>query len=48
MRPMRLHTRAAAWLVTGPVGHFAAGLADWLVLLVRYWTARARGRSLDA
>jgi hypothetical protein len=24
------------WLVTGPLGHLAAGIADWLILLVRY------------
>ena len=36
--------RLAAWVVCGPVGHAAAGLADWAVLLARYWWARARGR----
>jgi hypothetical protein len=24
-----------AWLYTGPLGHFAAGVADWVALLVR-------------
>ncbi len=32
----------AAWVVTGPVGHLYAGVADWSGILVRY--ARARGR----
>jgi hypothetical protein len=31
-----------AWLYTGPLGHLAAGIADWLELLVRYTLARAR------
>jgi len=31
-----------AWIVTGPVGHLYAGLADWAAILLRY--ARARGR----
>jgi hypothetical protein len=46
MRPMRPHARLAAWLVTGPVGHLAAGLADWAVLLWRVGKARATGRPL--
>jgi hypothetical protein len=41
------HRRLAAWLVTGPVGHFAGGLADWLTLLLRWGWARARGRRLE-
>jgi hypothetical protein len=28
-------SRAAAWLVTGPLGHLAAGVIDWTVLLIR-------------
>jgi hypothetical protein len=32
-----------AWLYTGPLGHLAAGVADWAELLARY--ARERGRS---
>jgi hypothetical protein len=44
---MAPHERAAAWIVTGPVGHFAAGAADWTVLFCRYWNARLRGRPLD-
>jgi hypothetical protein len=38
------HRRFAAWLLTGPLGHFAAGVVDWLVLLGRWASARARGR----
>jgi hypothetical protein len=26
-------TRLAAWLYTGPLGHLAAGIADWADLL---------------
>jgi len=46
MRPISLppHVRVAAWVVTGPVGHLWAGLADWASLLARYGWARARGR----
>jgi hypothetical protein len=36
----------AAWLVTGPIGHFAAGAVDWLILLARLGWARARGRAI--
>ena len=43
---MSLQRRLIAWLVTGPVGHFAAGMADWVVMLARYWWARARGREI--
>jgi hypothetical protein len=25
-----------AWLYTGPLGHLAAGVADWIELLGRY------------
>jgi hypothetical protein len=28
-------TRLAAWLYTGPLGHLAAGIADWIELLIR-------------
>jgi hypothetical protein len=31
-----------AWLYTGPLGHLAAGVLDWVELLLRYWIARAR------
>jgi len=37
--------RLAAWLYTGPLGHLAAGVADWAELLARYWWARLRGRA---
>jgi hypothetical protein len=35
---------AAAWIVTGPVGHLYGGVADLTALLARYALARARGR----
>jgi hypothetical protein len=25
-----------AWLYTGPVGHFVAGVADWVMLFARH------------
>jgi hypothetical protein len=31
----------AAWIVTGPLGHLYAGVADWAGVLVRF--VRARG-----
>ena len=31
-----------AWLYTGPLGHLAAGVADWAGLVARYAWARAR------
>jgi hypothetical protein len=34
--------RLAAWLVTGPLGHLWAGVADWVELLTRWLTARLR------
>ncbi|CAN5115462.1 hypothetical protein BH20ACT16_BH20ACT16_05090 [soil metagenome] len=36
------HEVVAAWVVTGPLGHLYAGLADWARVLVRY--VRVRGR----
>lgn len=36
------HEVLAAWIVTGPVGHLYAGVADWAAVLARF--ARARGR----
>jgi hypothetical protein len=27
--------RIAAWVVTGPLGHLAAGVLDWLSLLLQ-------------
>ena len=39
--PMR--SRFAAWLVTGPLGHLWAGVADWAELLARWlWSRIAR------
>jgi hypothetical protein len=34
----------AAWLLTGPVGHLAGGVADWAALAVRLARARRRVR----
>jgi hypothetical protein len=34
-----MRTRFAGWLVCGPLGHLAAGVADWVVLLVRWQLA---------
>jgi len=28
-------TRFVAWLYTGPLGHLAAGVADWIAMLAR-------------
>jgi hypothetical protein len=36
--------RACAWLVTGPIGFFVAGVLDWLALLAHVLRARRRGR----
>jgi hypothetical protein len=33
--------RFAAWLCTGPVGHLAAGVLDWLELLARHLLHRS-------
>jgi hypothetical protein len=41
-------TRLLAWLYTGPLGHLAAGVADWAQLLGRHvvgqMTARLKRR----
>lgn len=37
-------SRFAARILTGPAGHFVAGVVDWLALLVHYLIARATGR----
>jgi hypothetical protein len=34
--------RIAAWVITGPVGHFASAAADWAVFL---WRTRKRQKS---
>jgi hypothetical protein len=39
--------RVAAWLLTGPLGHLAGGVADWAELLTRHVLARARERARD-
>jgi hypothetical protein len=31
-----MRQRIAAWAVTGPLGHLAAGIADWALALWRY------------
>jgi hypothetical protein len=28
-----MRERFAAWFVTGPLGHLASGVADWVVLI---------------
>jgi hypothetical protein len=43
--PSRLLTprdRVAAWVVTGPVAHFVAGMLDWLELVGRLALRRLR------
>jgi hypothetical protein len=30
-----MKTRFAAWLYTGPLGHLAGGVLDWVALLAR-------------
>ena len=40
-----MRERAAAWYVTGPLGHFVAGVADWAQLLIRFAAARTRARA---
>jgi hypothetical protein len=37
--------RLAAWLVTGPLGHFAGGLVDWLAF-ARELAAQRLARAL--
>jgi hypothetical protein len=37
-----VRSRFAAWLVTGPLGHLWAGVADWAELLARWVVARVR------
>jgi hypothetical protein len=39
-----VHSRLAAWLVTGPLGHLYGGVADWLELVAR-WLRGRLGRS---
>ena len=35
-----MRERFAAWIVTGPLGHLASGIADWAVFLWRAWRDR--------
>jgi hypothetical protein len=39
-----MRARIATWLVCGPLGHLAAGVTDWAVLVVR-WQLAARQAS---
>jgi hypothetical protein len=39
---MRARDRAAAWIVTGPLGHLWSVLADLAVLFARYGWSRLR------
>jgi hypothetical protein len=39
-----VHSRLAAWLVTGPLGHLYGGLADWLELMARWLAGSLRRR----
>jgi hypothetical protein len=39
-----VHSRLAAWLVTGPLGHLYGGVVDWLELMAR-WLRGRLGRS---
>jgi hypothetical protein len=32
--------RALAWLITGPLGHLASGLADWGGAVLKAWRTR--------
>lgn len=37
---MPTHRRLAAWLLTGPVGHFVGGALDFASALTRYFLLR--------
>ena len=39
---MRVGDRAAAWIVTGPLGHLWSVLADLVVLFARYGWSRVK------
>jgi hypothetical protein len=41
---VRVRDRAAAWIVTGPIGHLWSVLADLAVLLARYGWRRLSSR----
>jgi hypothetical protein len=40
----RIARRLQTWLLTGPVGHFAAGALDFATALTRYALARRGAR----
>jgi hypothetical protein len=40
LRPRR--ERIAARITTGPIGHLACGIADWVELMARHLLSRAR------
>ncbi len=42
-----MRTLIATWLVCGPLGHLAAGVTDWVVLLVRWRLAERQARRLE-
>jgi hypothetical protein len=42
-----MKSRFATWLVCGPLGHLAAGVADWAVLLVRWRLAERQARTRE-
>ena len=44
-RQRSLYEVVAAWVLTGPLGHLYAGVADWAGILLRF--VRARGRWED-
>jgi hypothetical protein len=35
-----MRRRIAAWTVTGPLGHLAAGIADWAEAIARHLRSR--------
>jgi hypothetical protein len=39
---VRRRDRVLSWLITGPLGHLAAGLVDWIVMVARHQRARLR------
>ena len=40
-----MRIRFATWLVCGPLGHLAAGVTDWVVLLIRWRLAERQART---
>jgi hypothetical protein len=45
-KPRPPHVVAAAWILTGPLGHLYAGIVDWAQVLASYARARVRGERL--